>query len=71
MSQYWWEGAIAEKVYWNIEAFTIVQNNSRIISSIEEIAIDECPIIAFFDLDGNQKFLDWITESVVIANAET
>ena len=64
-SRYWWEGQIVEKTYWNVEAFTITANKPSIIATIEEIAQDECPIIAFFELDGNAKFLGWISESVV------
>jgi uncharacterized protein involved in tolerance to divalent cations len=62
-SRYWWEGDIVEKQYWNVQAFTVETNKEKIISIIEDISSDECPIIAFFRLDGNQKFLNWIQES--------
>ena len=64
-SRYWWNGEIIEKTYWNVQAFTQSKNKDFIIRRIEEIASDDCPIIAFLPLDGNQKFLDWICKSMV------
>lgn len=62
-AQYWWDDTVVEKPYWNIQAFTVEENKQAIISKIETIASDKCPIIAFFVLDGNTKFLQWIKES--------
>lgn len=59
-SRYWWQGKIAEKEYYDIQAFSLVQNKSRIIGEVEEISSEKCPIIAFFGMDGNEAFLNWI-----------
>lgn len=64
MSRYWWNGEIAEKTYWNVQAFTIESNKSGIIDLIESIASDDCPIISFVQIDGNSKFLTWIETSM-------
>lgn len=34
------------------------------IDKIEALASDECPIIAFLPIDGNDLFLDWIQQSL-------
>ena len=63
-SRYWWEGRIIEKEYYNIQAFSLMKNKSNIISEVKKIHSDKCPIIAFFKIDGNKEFLEWIRESV-------
>jgi len=63
-SRYWWDEQIVEKQYWNIQAFSLAKNKERIIETVESAASDECPIVAFFELDGNGKFLNWISQSV-------
>ncbi len=63
-SRYWWQGNIVEKTYWNVEAFTVAGNKASIIAKIEKLASDECPIIAFFEMDGNAKFLQWVEDSL-------
>ncbi len=63
-SRYWWDGKIVEKEYYNISAFSLIKNKDKIISEVKKIHNDECPIIAFFKIDGNEEFLSWIKESV-------
>ena len=63
-SRYWWEGELVEKPYWNIQAFTLLRRKESIIAVVEELSVDECPIVAFVPLDGNAKFLKWIEESI-------
>ena len=64
ISNYWWEGKVVEKIYFNIQCFTISDNKEKIIEEVEKIHSDETPVIAFLKMDGNQKFLDWVRESV-------
>lgn len=63
-SRYWWKGEIVEKEYYNIQAFSLMKNKPRIISEVKKIHSNKCPIIAFFKMDGNDEFLNWIKESV-------
>ena len=63
-SRYWWKGKIVEKEYYNVQAFTVSNNKGKIISEVKEIHKDECPIIAFSEIDGNQEFLSWIKDAV-------
>jgi len=63
-SRYWWEGKIVEKEYYNIQAFSLMKNKSKIISEVKKIHSDECPIIAFFRMNGNEEFLEWVKELV-------
>jgi uncharacterized protein involved in tolerance to divalent cations len=59
-SRYWWKGKIVEKEYYNIQAFSLMENKLRIITEVKKIHSDKCPIIAFFKMDGNDEFLEWI-----------
>lgn len=63
-SRYWWNKKIVEKQYYNISAFSVMKHKQEIISEVKKIHQDECPIIAFFTMDGNDEFLDWIKKSV-------
>jgi len=63
-SRYWWEEKIVEREYYNIQAFSLMKNKLRIISEVKKIHSDRCPIIAFFEIDGNEEFLKWVKESV-------
>ncbi len=63
-SHYWWDNQIVEKIYWNIGAFSVMENKDKIIAAVRELHSDICPIIALHPLDGNQDFLEWIESSV-------
>lgn len=63
-SRYWWQGKIVEKEYYNIQAFSLIKNKDKIIKEVKANHSDKCPIIAFFDMDGNKEFLEWVRESV-------
>lgn len=63
-SRYWWDGKVVEKEYYNVQAFSLIKNKSKIISEVKKIHNDKCPIIAFFKIDGNDEFLKWVKESV-------
>ncbi len=63
-SRYWWKGKIVEKEYWNIIAFSMIKTKNEIISEVRKVHSDECPIIAFSRLDGNEDFLEWIKKYV-------
>lgn len=60
---YWWKDEIVEKVYWNIGAFSVMAHKDAIINEVKKLHSDECPIIAFNEIDGNEEFLEWITKS--------
>ena len=57
-------GKIVEKEYYNISFFSLFKNKEKIIEMVKKHHSDKCPIVAFFEMDGNQEFLDWIKESV-------
>jgi uncharacterized protein involved in tolerance to divalent cations len=63
-ARFWWKGKIVEQEYFNILAFTLLKNKKRIIAEVRKIHSDEVPVIAFFKLDGNEDFLEWIKASV-------
>ncbi len=61
---YWWNDKVVEKQYWNIGAFSLMKHKGAIIQEVKRLHSDECPIIAFNEIDGNEEFLGWIDESV-------
>lgn len=63
-SRYWWKGKIVEREYYNVQAFSLMKNRSKIISEVKKIHSDKCPIVAFIKMDGNKEFLEWIGNSV-------
>jgi uncharacterized protein involved in tolerance to divalent cations len=60
----WWHGKVTVKQYWNIEGFTTLNRKTQIIKKVEHLSTDDVPIIAFFEIDGNAKFLSWIDSEV-------
>ena len=63
-SNYWWEGKINKKIYYNVSIFTVLENKNKIIEIVEKISSDEAPGAVFFKIDhGNRKFLDWIDKN--------
>lgn len=61
---YWWDDKVVEKVYWNIGAFSLGKHKQEIIDEVKKLHSDQCPIVAFNEIDGNEEFLKWIDESV-------
>lgn len=65
-SRYWWKNKMVEKVYFNIQAFSLSAKKEQIISEVKKLHSDKCPIVAFVPVDGNEEFLGWIEESVTL-----
>ena len=63
-SRYHWEGSIEEQEYFNIKAYTVEEHKEKIIEDVEDINSDDTPIIEFIEIEGNQKFLYWVEESL-------
>jgi periplasmic divalent cation tolerance protein len=63
-SHYLWNEKIVEKIYWNIGAFSLMENKDKIIAKVRELHSDICPIITFNEIDGNQDFLEWVKDSL-------
>jgi periplasmic divalent cation tolerance protein len=64
-SRYYWKGEIVEETYFNISCYTLDSKKETIIEHVEDLHSDDTPIIEFTEIDGNQKFLDWIEENIV------
>lgn len=63
-SRYWWKNNIVEREYFNVQAFSVMDNKDKIIEEVEKLHSDETPVIAFSKIDGNYKFLNWVRESI-------
>ncbi len=64
VSRYFWKGQIEEKEYYNISAFSLSRNKRTIIALVEKGHSDATPIVAFTEIDGNRKFLEWISKEL-------
>ncbi|NMI89186.1 divalent cation tolerance protein CutA [Nanohaloarchaea archaeon] len=63
-SRYHWEGEIEHQTYYNIQAYSPGELKQEITKKVESTHSDDVPIIEYIDIEGNQKFLDWVEESV-------
>ena len=63
-ARFWWKEKIIKMKYVNILAFTSANYQKRIIKDVEEVSIEEVPMVAFSKIDGNEKFLNWINKSI-------
>lgn len=63
-SRYHWEGEIEHQKYYNIQAYSLGELKQEITEKVESTHSDDVPIIEYIDIEGNQKFLDWVKESV-------
>jgi periplasmic divalent cation tolerance protein len=63
-SRYHWEGEIEQQEYFNIQAYSKEELKDKIIEEVEEMHSDDVPIIEFIEIEGNQKFLNWVKDSV-------
>lgn len=63
-ARFWWNGEITEMEYYNISTFTVAKKRDVLIEEVERISVEQVPIIAISAIDGNKKFLDWISSSV-------
>lgn len=62
-SSYHWQGKIEHNTEYLIQMKTIKQNYEQIENLIKELHSYEVPEIASYDIiQGEQKFLNWITE---------
>jgi uncharacterized protein involved in tolerance to divalent cations len=63
-SRYHWQGSIEHQKYYNIQAYSLRELKQKIIDQVELMHSDDVPIIEFIEADGNQKFIEWIRNSV-------
>jgi len=63
-ARFWWDGEITEMDYYNISTFTVTANRNALIEEVERVSVEEVPIVAISAMDGNKKFLDWISSSI-------
>lgn len=63
-SRYHWEGEIEQQTYYNIQAYSLEELKQEITQKVESMHSDDVPIIEYIEIEGNQKFLDWVEDSV-------
>ena len=60
----WWKGEIVEMEYYNISVLTKEMHRKAVIAQVNQVSVEEVPMIALFPLEGNKELLDWIDVSI-------
>ena len=63
-SAYWWQGAVRNKNEWVSIVKTIPELWEKVKVKVEKIHSYEVPCIMKTDVEANEKYEDWIRESV-------
>jgi uncharacterized protein involved in tolerance to divalent cations len=63
-ARFLWKGEVADIDYFMINSFTIRENKEKIIKVVEGISVEEVPMISFTAIEGNEKLLNWIIETL-------
>ena len=65
-ARFLWKGAIVDMNYFTIQSFTLEKYKSAIINEVKKISIEEVPMISFVCMSGNEEFLEWIENTLLL-----
>ncbi|MFB6100549.1 MAG: divalent cation tolerance protein CutA [Candidatus Nanohalobium sp.] len=63
-SRFHWKGEIHDEEYFNIQAYTTAGKKQELVYKVEEMHSDDAPIIELIEIKGNDKFLEWVEDSL-------
>lgn len=63
-AKFFWKGEVIDMDYFTIMTFTMSKHKESVIKAVEDVSIEEVPMITFIPLDGNDKLLNWIEKTV-------
>jgi uncharacterized protein involved in tolerance to divalent cations len=63
-SHYHWDGAVRERDYWNLTAYTLPDLQEAVVAAVEERHPDDAPIVTFHPVEGNEAFERWVADVV-------
>ncbi len=63
-AKFWWKGKIQAIDYWTITSWTIEKHKQAVIDTVLEVSKEEVPSVVLLPMEGNQRLLAWIEETV-------
>lgn len=63
-ARFLWKGDVVNMDYLTVTSFTVEKHKNKIIEIAEEISEETVPMVRFTLMEGNQKLMDWIEETV-------
>lgn len=63
-ARFLWKGNITDMDYYTVYSFTIDVHKEEIIKEVEKNSVEEVPMITFTEIEGNEKLLKWIEETL-------
>jgi uncharacterized protein involved in tolerance to divalent cations len=63
-SRFWWKGKEIDMDYFYVVGFTMGKNRNMVEKEYEKVSKEEVPMVSFIKIDGNEKFLDFISKSL-------
>lgn len=65
-SHFWWKGETVDlKEYCYVMGFTTSEKRKEVEVEYAKLSKEEIPMASFIPMEGNQKFLDYITANVI------
>lgn len=64
-ANYCWRGRIQREKRIQVTAYSKFDLKDKIIAEVEKIHSDEVPSIVFTEVSANDKYLEWIEESII------
>lgn len=61
-SHYRWDGAVRERRYWTVVAFTTADNLEALYVLIDELHPDDLPGVTYVEIDARDEYLQWIED---------
>ncbi len=63
-ARFLWKGAINDIDYYMTWSWTVEKHKEAIIDEVLKVSEEEVPSVIFSLIDGNEKLLEWIEETV-------
>lgn len=63
-AKFFWKGKIIDMEYFTIMTFTLKKHKAAIIQAVEEVSVEEVPMITFTSAEPNEKLLKWVEKTV-------
>ena len=63
-AKFWWKGKVLKMDYLNIQTFTLSKHKAAVICEVRKYTAEEVPMVAFFPLEANIEFFQWISKTL-------
>lgn len=63
-AKFWWKGKIVEMPYCYILTYTKANLKEKLIAEVNQVSVEEVPMISFIPFEGNDKLLKLMDETL-------